>query len=147
MLKELLTLNIFGFFLIFARVGAAITVMPGFSAPFVNVRARLAIALAISFVLGPILAHRLPGLPATAVGLGVLLAGEAIIGAFLGTVALILMDQDFEPLAIYEADRRAVEKELRRPGSKSRNERGALAVSRFKAIGELVWPSEVEPST
>ena len=91
MLKELLTLNIFGFFLIFARVGAAIMVMPGFSAPYVNVRARLAIALAISFVLSPILAQQLPGLPATAGGLGVLLAGEAIIGAFMGTVALILM--------------------------------------------------------
>jgi flagellar biosynthetic protein FliR len=91
MLKELLTLNIFGFFLIFARVGAAIMVMPGFSTPYVNVRARLAIALAISFVLSPILAQQLPGLPATAGGLGVLLAGEAIIGAFMGTVALILM--------------------------------------------------------
>ena len=91
MLKELLTLNFFGFFLIFARVGAAITVMPGFNAPYVNVRARLAIALAISFVLGPVLAQQLPGLPATAVGLGVLLAGEIIIGAFLGTLALILL--------------------------------------------------------
>ncbi len=91
MLKELLTLNIFGFFLIFARVGTAVTVMPGFSAPYVNMRARLAIALAISFVLGPVLAQQLPGLPATAVGLGVLLAGEMIIGAFLGTLALILI--------------------------------------------------------
>lgn len=91
MLKELLTLNIFGFFLIFARIGAAVTVMPGFSAPYVNVRARLGIALAISFVLGPILAQHLPGLPATPAELGVLLAGEAIIGAFLGTMALILM--------------------------------------------------------
>ena len=91
MLKELLTLNIFGFLLIFSRVGAAITVMPGFSAPYVNVRARLVIALAISFVLGPVLAQKLPGLPSTAVGLGVLLAGEIIIGVFLGTLALILM--------------------------------------------------------
>ena len=91
MLKELLTLNIFGFFLIFARIGAAITVLPGFSAPYVNMRARLGIALAISFVLGPILAQQLPGLPATMGGLGVLLIGEAVIGAFLGTMALVLM--------------------------------------------------------
>lgn len=55
------------------------------------------------------------------------------------TVALILMDQDFEPLEIYEADREAIEHELERPGSKSRNERGALGVSKFKAIGELRW--------
>lgn len=41
------------------------------------------------------------------------------------TVALILMDQNFEPLTIYEANRTEVERELLRPGSKSRNERGA----------------------
>jgi len=55
------------------------------------------------------------------------------------TVALILMDQNFEPLAIYEANRAAVERELLRPGSKSRNQRGALAVSKFKTIGDLRW--------
>lgn len=55
------------------------------------------------------------------------------------TVALILMDQDFEPLAVYEASRKAVERELLRPGSRSRNERGALGVSKFKAIGQLRW--------
>lgn len=55
------------------------------------------------------------------------------------TVALILMDENFEPLMIYEAHRAAVERELLRPGSKSRNERGALGVSKFMAIGELRW--------
>jgi len=55
------------------------------------------------------------------------------------TVALILMDQDFEPLAVYEAARTAVERELRRPGSRSRNERGALGVSKFKTIGQVRW--------
>ena len=60
------------------------------------------------------------------------------------TVALILMDQNFEPLAIYEASRSAVERELLRPGSKSRNERRALAVSKFKAIGELRWSCDEE---
>ncbi|MCK4393317.1 hypothetical protein KAX17_10475 [Candidatus Bipolaricaulota bacterium] len=60
------------------------------------------------------------------------------------TVALILMDQDFEPLEVYEAVRSAVKRELLRPGSKSRNERGALSVSKFKAIGELRWPCHEE---
>ena len=60
------------------------------------------------------------------------------------TVALILMDQDFEPLAIYEASRMVVENELLRPGSKSRNERGALGVSKFKSIGQLVWSCDEE---
>lgn len=62
------------------------------------------------------------------------------------TVALILMNQDFEPLEIFEADRGAVECELLRPGSRARNERGVLAVSKFKAIGERRWRrNEGEP--
>ena len=55
------------------------------------------------------------------------------------TVALLLMDENFEPLAIYEAARSDVERELLRPGSKARNERGALGKSKFKAIGDLKW--------
>ena len=60
------------------------------------------------------------------------------------SVELILMDLDFEPLAIYEANRTVVEEELQRPGSKSRNERGALSISKFKAIGELRWSCDEE---
>ena len=55
------------------------------------------------------------------------------------TVMLILMDLDFNPLGIYEAKRADVERELLRPGSRARNERGALSVSKFKSIASLVW--------
>jgi Family of unknown function (DUF6998) len=54
-------------------------------------------------------------------------------------VALILMDEDFEPIEILEATRRKVHRALIQPGSKARNERGALAVSKFKSVGQLVW--------
>jgi len=60
------------------------------------------------------------------------------------TVVLILMDQDFEPLEVYEAVRSAVERELLRPGSKSRNKRGALSIGKFKALGELRWTCHEE---
>lgn len=60
------------------------------------------------------------------------------------TVALILMDQNFDPLAIHEANRSAVERELLRPGSKARNEKGALGVRKFKEIGELRWSCDEE---
>ncbi len=63
------------------------------------------------------------------------------------TVALVLMDGDFAPQAIYEARRVDIERELARPGSKSRNERGALAVGNFKAIASLVWPSTKTTTT
>ena len=55
------------------------------------------------------------------------------------TVVLVLMDQDFEPLEVWEAPRTVVKRELLRPGSKARNQRGALSVSKFKAIGKLRW--------
>jgi hypothetical protein len=51
------------------------------------------------------------------------------------------MDADFAPIAIYEAKRADVERELVRPGSRSRNERGALGVGKFKAIAAIVWSS------
>lgn len=54
-------------------------------------------------------------------------------------VILVLMDEDFETFSIYEASRPAVRKALLAPGSKSRNERGALGISKFKSIGKLVW--------
>jgi hypothetical protein len=56
-------------------------------------------------------------------------------------VILVLLDEHFEPTAIYEADRKAVTAALSKPGSKARNERGSLAVSQFKAIGSRIWPS------
>jgi hypothetical protein len=54
-------------------------------------------------------------------------------------VLMVLLDEEFNATEIYEAERRAVEEALTRPGSKSRNERGALSVGTFKAIGRLRW--------
>ena len=65
--------------------------MPGFSASFVSARVRLLFALAISFVLTPVLAESLPGLPASVSGLFLLLAAETLIGAFLGGLTRILV--------------------------------------------------------
>lgn len=54
-------------------------------------------------------------------------------------VLLVLLDADFEPTEIYEARRHEIEQALTKPGSRARNERGALAVSKFKSIGTRVW--------
>jgi hypothetical protein len=56
------------------------------------------------------------------------------------TVMLVLMDGDFEPLEICEAKRADIDLELKRPGSKARNIRGSLSISKFKAIATPVWP-------
>lgn len=56
-------------------------------------------------------------------------------------VRLVLLDEAFEATAIYEADRPAVTAALSAPGSKARNERGSLGVSKFKAISQQIWPT------
>lgn len=55
-------------------------------------------------------------------------------------VLLVLLDEKFNPTAIYEASRAALTDALQRPGSKARNERGQLSVSQFKAAGRRIWP-------
>ena len=57
------------------------------------------------------------------------------------TVMLILMNRDFEPFSIYEAKRAVIKRELIKPESKARNERGALSINKFKSIASLVWES------
>ncbi len=91
MLRELLTLNVFAFVLIFSRIGTAISVMPGLSSSFVSVRMRLAVALAISFVVLPVIAGKLPGPPDDAFSLAVMVAGEMLIGVFMGSIGRIFV--------------------------------------------------------
>jgi len=55
-------------------------------------------------------------------------------------VILVLLDEDLEPTEIFEADRTSVREALEAPGSKARNERGALGISKFKSIGRKIWP-------
>ena len=54
-------------------------------------------------------------------------------------VLLVLMNEALDATAIYEADRAAVIEALTAPGSKARNERGALGVAKFKSIGRCIW--------
>ncbi len=55
-------------------------------------------------------------------------------------VLLVLLNEMFEPTAIYEANRAAIVGALTAPGSVARNQRGALAISKFKSIAKQVWP-------
>ena len=59
-------------------------------------------------------------------------------------VLMVLLDHKFDATEIYEAKRSAVVAALNAPGSKARNERGALSVSKFKSIGTLRWRRAAE---
>ena len=55
-------------------------------------------------------------------------------------VVLVLMDEDYEPYEIYQAERPDIEEFVGESHS-SRAKRGALSVARFKIIGRLRWDS------
>ena len=91
MLGEFLTLNAFAFLLVFARLGSALTVMPGFGEVTISPRVRLVFALALSVVLLPIVGAVLPALPSSPISLTLLLGSEIFIGLVIGLSARIML--------------------------------------------------------
>lgn len=78
-------------------------------------------------------------------------AAAKLTGQRLGSIRLdhewdcvmfILLDEQFAPRAIYEADRAPLAAALTKPGSKARNIRGALAITKFISVGRQVWPAD-----
>jgi flagellar biosynthetic protein FliR len=72
--------------LVFARVGAALMVMPGFGEPQVLPRLRLGLALALSLLLASARGEPAPAVPETSRLMG-LVAGETVFGLAIGTAA------------------------------------------------------------
>ena len=91
MLERLLTAEVFALMLIFARIGTALILMPGIGESYVSPRIRLLLAGAIAIVVAPVVAPRLPGLPATVGAMALLLGGEIGIGLFIGTVGRVAL--------------------------------------------------------
>jgi len=90
-LQEFLVSGIFGFLLIFTRLGTAFMIMPGFGDSFVPTRVRLLMVLGLTFVLLPVTIKYVPStLPAFPV-LFTLMIMEMVIGIFIGTIARIFM--------------------------------------------------------
>lgn len=90
-LQEIIVGNLFAVMLIFMRLGMALMMMPGIGDSFVTPQVRLLFALALSLVVTPVLAPLLPGIPAQSTAFVMLLASEAFIGIFIGTVMRIVM--------------------------------------------------------
>ena len=70
------------------------------------------------------------------------LLGSIKIQKPFDAVLMVLLDEEFNATGIYEAEREAIVEALIHPGSRARNERGALSVSKFKSIGTLRWQRE-----
>lgn len=91
MLSALLPAEVFAVLLVFVRVGAALMLLPGFGEPAVTPRLRLLLGLLIALLVTPLLEGQLPGLPSDVAHLGLLIAGEVLIGLFLGSMARLFM--------------------------------------------------------
>ena len=91
MLQQLISLNVFAFFLIFVRVGAAAMSFPGYSAGWVMPRIRLLLALSIAFIMTPIMMDQLPPMPSSTPVLVFLIISEAIIGLLFGLIGRVFI--------------------------------------------------------
>jgi flagellar biosynthesis protein FliR len=91
MLNALLVSDVYLFMLIFARLGSALILLPGFGEVNVPVRVRLIIALTFSFVVFPVVSVTLPSLPANLAELLLLLGGEILIGLAIGAITRLLI--------------------------------------------------------
>src|SRR5665213_1268240 len=80
------------YFLVFARVGAMVMLLPNIGEAGIPARVRLLLALAISVALAPTVANAYPATaPQTAVALVILLTQELTIGILVGAMARIIM--------------------------------------------------------
>ena len=90
-LEQLVSINLFQFFLVFARLGSAIMLLPGFGEAYVSPRIRLVFALTVSLALLPMIAPRLPALPAGMGQFAGLVVMEIGIGLFFGMISRLIL--------------------------------------------------------
>jgi flagellar biosynthetic protein FliR len=90
-LEQLLPANVFALLLVATRMAGAISFLPGFGDAYVTVRIRVVLAVAITIVVTPVLADRLPAEPKDLAELSGLIASEAFIGSFIGIVTRVLL--------------------------------------------------------
>jgi len=90
-LDTFLSGHVFGFVMIFARLGSAMMLMPGIGEAFVSTRARLFLALSTSFLMMEVLLPRLPAPPESIATLTGMIAYEVMIGIFFGTLLRLMV--------------------------------------------------------
>ena len=91
MLDDILSANIFAYFMVLLRIGSVLMVLPGFGETYVAPRFRLMAALALSLVLTPLALPALPSLPGDPFTLFLLMLGEVLVGTFIGMLARFLL--------------------------------------------------------
>ncbi len=91
MLGQVVPAEVFAFILVFARLGSAVMLLPGIGENYVYSRVRLALALALTLVMYPLVRGELPAMPHSPLALFILVIGEVIIGLFIGGASRLLI--------------------------------------------------------
>ncbi|MDH5376923.1 MAG: hypothetical protein OEX00_01210 [Gammaproteobacteria bacterium] len=60
-------------------------------------------------------------------------------------LVLVIMNEEYHPVEIWEADRETVEEALEEQ-KKNKNNKGAISLAKFKHIAKLAWSADEEPS-
>ncbi len=68
--------------------------------------------------------------------------GQLRVGQNWDLVVLVLMDEEYEPVEIYQLTHERVSELMEEGVGRNRISRGAMTVARFKAAGEQVWSRE-----
>lgn len=64
------------------------------------------------------------------------------------SVVLVLLDENYQPIEIYEAERDVILENTQNKPNEKRNKRGAMSIARFMNISRLAWSREngvIEP--
>jgi flagellar biosynthetic protein FliR len=79
------------FALIFARVGAAVALLPGLGESVAPATVRIGLALSLTILLMPDLQPAMPAVPAAGLSMGLMIAGEVVTGLWFGWLARMIV--------------------------------------------------------
>lgn len=88
---DFLPQEIFGFLLVFTRLGAMAMMLPALGETSIPVRVRLFLALSIAMIIYTLVRGSVPIMPVSPVALGVLIICEVLIGVMLGLSIRLLV--------------------------------------------------------
>ena len=91
MLSDVLPLEVFRFFIVLTRFGTAIMLLPGIGGHLVSMRIRLWLAVCVVFLMLPVVGGQFTAIPKTIGSTVLIVFGELVIGAFIGTVVTVIM--------------------------------------------------------
>ena len=91
MFQNLLTGDVFSLVFVFARIGSAVMLLPGFGEVFIAARVRLLLAVGITVVVAPVVTPYMPPTPDGVFAMLTVLGHEIVIGLFLGAIARMMV--------------------------------------------------------